>query len=125
MKMIQDEGEISFIFIDGEFSHALVKRAALGDYRIQSAYGGSEQTLTPSTADLASAQAVIATMEAVPLYGRVDMLRAPEGNLLLMELELIEPYLYPIEGPNLGTKMASAIARRMRPESLGLHTQLT
>ena len=53
------------------------------------------------------------------------MLRAPEGNLLLMELELIEPYLYPIEGPNLGTKMASAIARRMRPESLGLHTQLT
>lgn len=117
MKMIQDEGEISFIFIDGEFSHALVKRAALGDYRIQSAYGGSEQTLTPSAADLASAQAVIATMEAVPLYGRVDMLRAPEGNLLLMELELIEPYLYPIEGPNLGPKMASAIVRRMRPES--------
>ncbi|MFM5886118.1 MAG: hypothetical protein ACKOQ3_12485, partial [Novosphingobium sp.] len=37
---IQAEGELSFIFVDGRFSHALVKQAAAGDYRIQSLYGG-------------------------------------------------------------------------------------
>ena len=117
IKMIQDEGEISFIFIDGEFSHALVKRAASGDYRIQSSYGGTEQAVTPSPADLASAQAVILMLDTAPLYGRVDMLRGEAGDLLLMELELIEPYLYPHEGPGLGAKMASAIVRRLRSGS--------
>jgi hypothetical protein len=114
LKMIQDEGEISFIFIDGAFSHALVKRAASGDYRIQSTYGGTEKAISPSAEDLAAATAIISTLEDVPLYGRVDMLRGPDGRLLLMELELIEPYLYPLEGPELGTTMAAAVARRLK-----------
>ena len=113
LRMIQDEGEISFIFIDGTFSHALVKRAASGDYRIQSTYGGTEKAISPSAEDLVAATAIISTFEDVPLYGRVDMLRGPDGRLLLMELELIEPYLYPLEGPELGTKMA-AVARRLK-----------
>jgi hypothetical protein len=37
--------------------------------------------------------------------------------LLLMELELIEPYLYPLEGPELGTMMACAVARRLKSGS--------
>tara|TARA_R110000851_G_scaffold165704_6_gene310750 strand:+ start:73 stop:951 length:879 start_codon:yes stop_codon:yes gene_type:complete len=114
LKMILAEGEISFIFIDGEFSHALVKRAASGDYRIQSTYGGTEQMIAPSLADLASARAVLTSLDSVPLYGRVDMLRGRDGDLLLMELELIEPYLYPLEGPSLGDKMASAVVRRLK-----------
>lgn len=36
LSTIQTEGELSFIFIDGELSHALIKRAKPGDYRIQS-----------------------------------------------------------------------------------------
>lgn len=117
MRMIQDEGEFSFIFIDGQFSHALVKRAAAGDYRIQSIYGGTEQAVAPSACDLASAQAIVAMLDCVPLYARVDMLRGQQGDLLLMELELIEPYLYPHEGPHLGARMASAIGRRLKPGS--------
>ena len=34
---IVTEGEYSFLFIDGDFSHALIKRAKAGDYRIQEA----------------------------------------------------------------------------------------
>ncbi len=113
LKMIQDEGELSFIFIDGDFSHALIKRAQPGDYRIQSTYGGREEKITPSTDDLAAARAIIAALDEAPLYGRVDMLRGPDGSLLLMELEVIEPYLYPIEGPELGERMAAGIARRL------------
>ncbi|ABI77187.1 conserved hypothetical protein [Hyphomonas neptunium ATCC 15444] len=113
LPMIQKEGELSFIFIDGEFCHALVKRAQPGDYRIQSSYGGREGVLHPSAEDLAAARAILGALDEAPLYGRVDMLRGEDGELLLMELEVIEPYLYPKEGPELGERMAAAIARRI------------
>lgn len=114
MPMIQTEGELSFIFIDGEFCHALIKRAKPGDYRIQSSYGGQEEVACPSLADMESAKQVLGTLEDIPLYARVDMLRAEDGALLLMELELIEPYLYPEQGPLLGEKMARAITKRLK-----------
>ena len=113
LSMIQEEGEYSFIFIDGAFCHALLKTAKSGDYRIQSSYGGKETPITPSETDLADAAAVLATLEEMPLYARVDMLRGEDGRLLLMELELIEPYLYPLEGPNLGPMLADAVKRRL------------
>ena len=113
LPMIQTEGELSFIFIDGEFCHALIKRAQPGDYRIQSTYGGREENITPSAEDLAAALAIIGTLDEAPLYGRVDMLRGDGGGLLLMELEVIEPYLYPVEGPELGERMAAGVARRL------------
>lgn len=110
---IQTEGEYSFIFIDGQFCHCLIKRAAAGDYRIQSLYGGVEEAVTPSAEDLSAAAAIISVLDEAPLYGRVDMVRGEDGQLMLMELELIEPYLYPIEGPELGERMAAAVARRL------------
>jgi hypothetical protein len=113
LPMIQTEGELSFIFIDGDFSHALVKRAQPGDYRIQSTYGGREEKITPSADDLAAARAIISALDEAPLYGRVDMLRGPDGGLLLMELEVLEPYLYPVEGPELGERMAAGVERRL------------
>lgn len=113
LPMIQTEGEISFIYIDGAFCHALIKRAAPGDYRIQSAYGGKETPITPSAQDLAAAKAVLDILDEPPLYARVDMLRGEDGGLLLMELELIEPYLYPVEGPELGPRLAEAIGKRL------------
>lgn len=110
---IQTEGELSLIFIDGEFSHALIKRAIEGDYRIQSMYGGTEEATNPGDDDLAQARQVLEALDEMPLYARVDMLRADSGELYLMELELIEPYLYPIQGPNLGRLIAEAIERRL------------
>lgn len=110
---IQSEGEYSFIFIDGQFCHCLIKRAAAGDYRIQSLYGGVEEPVIPDARDLESAKKIISVLDDTPLYGRVDMIRGDDGGLLLMELELIEPYLYPIEGPELGERMAEAVEKRL------------
>jgi len=110
---IQTEGELSLIYIDGQFSHALIKRAVEGDYRIQSMYGGTEEVTTPSDHDLAQARKVLQALDKMPLYARVDMLRADSGELYLMELELIEPYLYPVQGPELGRLIAEAIQRRL------------
>lgn len=113
LEIIQQEGEVSFIFIDGDFCHALTKRAAPGDYRIQSLYGGTEEALSPDKADLQAAKAIIATLDTAPLYARVDMVRGADGSLLLMELEMIEPYLYPLQGPELGERLAAGLARRL------------
>lgn len=110
---IETEGEMSLIYIDGQFSHALIKNAKEGDYRIQSSYGGTEQLYEPASADLAMAKSVLDVLDEVPLYARVDMLRGDSETLYLMELELIEPYLYPVQGPDLGRQMAKAVQRRL------------
>lgn len=115
LEQIASDGEYSFLFVDAHFSHALIKRPAAGDYRVQSLYGGTEQALDPAPADLAAARAIIESLpHETPLYARVDMVRGEAGRLLVMEVELIEPYLYPEQGPRLGALMADAIARRLK-----------
>jgi glutathione synthase/RimK-type ligase-like ATP-grasp enzyme len=110
---IASEGEYSFLFVDGAFSHVLVKRPKSGDYRIQEAYGGTSVTVDPTPKDRAAAQAVLDVMEAPPLYARVDMVRGQDGGLMLMELEVLEPYLYPVQGPQIGAMMGKALARKL------------
>ena len=110
---IATEGEYSFLFVDGAFSHALVKRPRSGDYRIQEAYGGTSQAIPPSPADLMSAQAVLTALATPPLYARVDMVRGQGGELLLMELEVIEPFLFPKEGPQIGAMLGAALKKRL------------
>ena len=117
---ITHEGELSFIFIDGAFSHALVKRARAGDYRIQSVYGGTETPITPAAADRAAAQAAMDALPfaQAPLYARIDMLRLPAndrgvGALALIEAELIEPYLYPPPGGDFARMLAAAVRARL------------
>ncbi len=110
---IATEGEYSFLFVDGEFSHALVKRAKSGDYRIQEAYGGTSQAIDPTPADRAAAQAVLTALATPPLYARVDMVRGQAGELLLMELEVIEPFLFPKDGPHIGEMLGAALKKRL------------
>ena len=108
---IATEGEFSFLFVDGDFSHAIIKRAKSGDYRIQAAYGGSSLAITPAPEDRAAAQRVLDVLDTPPLYARVDMVRGTEGDLLLMELEVLEPYLFPADGPQIGAMLGAALAR--------------
>ncbi|UVI40622.1 ATP-grasp domain-containing protein [Qipengyuania spongiae] len=111
---VTEEGEYSFVFIDGAFSHAIRKRAAAGEYRIQSLYGGSETIHQPSLEDLDCARQVLTALPFTDLlYARIDMIRLPDDRLAVMEAELIEPYLYPEQGPDLGKRMAAAIAGRL------------
>ncbi len=100
---ISEEGEFSFVFIGEAFSHALIKRPRSGDYRIQSAFGGTEHAVTPDPTDLDVAKQIHAALPIDrPLYSRIDMVRNESDQLLLMEAELVEPYLYPEQGPRLG-----------------------
>jgi hypothetical protein len=87
---------------------------------VQSLYGGWDTAVTPAPDDLAAAQKVIAGLPfPPPLYARIDLVRGQDGTLLLMEAELIEPFLYPLQGPELGQGSLLAFAAcllHLRPE---------
>jgi len=91
---VLEEGEYSFLYFGGRFSHAVRKTPKAGDYRIQSIYGGAEETYTPTQAERGHARAILDVLDETPLYARVDLLRGLDGTLKLIELECIEPYLY-------------------------------
>lgn len=115
---VAQEGEYSFLFFGNEFSHAALKRPRAGDYRVQSVYGGYEAAHEPEAGDIALAHEALQAActicgEDSLLYARVDMARGPDGHLALMELELIEPYLYPEQGPGMGERFATALKAKL------------
>jgi glutathione synthase/RimK-type ligase-like ATP-grasp enzyme len=90
---IELEGEWSFIFFASQFSHALIKKAKAGDFRVQSSFGGTVHPQDPSQHLLDSAQQYVDQFAKGCLYARVDG-TIVNGKLMLMELELIEPFLF-------------------------------
>src|SRR2546430_17440982 len=68
-------------------SHAVLKRPAEGDYRVQWEFGGSAVTMAPPPTLVADAEAVMAAAPGDPGYARVDG-GGRDGHLVLMELEL-------------------------------------
>jgi glutathione synthase/RimK-type ligase-like ATP-grasp enzyme len=110
---ISDKGERSFVFIDGELSHAIVKLPAPGDYRIQPRFGGSARLFSPTAEEREAAERVFRTIEPEPLYARVDMIWTPDDGWCVLELELIEPFLFPVGADRLGALMARGISRRL------------
>ena len=112
---IETEGEYSLIFIAGAFCHAVLKRPALGDYRVQSLYGGAEMAVTLSAGDMRATREVLHALPFdMPLYVRIDLVRDADGRLCVIEVELIEPYLYPAQGPELGERLRTAIIKLVR-----------
>ncbi|MDN4164968.1 hypothetical protein QWY31_05610 [Cytophagales bacterium LB-30] len=93
MEEVATVGEYSYVFFNGKFSHALLKTPSQGDFRVQHYFGGTIQSVVPSEGVLAQAQAFIDQYAKGCLYARVDGVLRGE-KLFLMELELIEPYLF-------------------------------
>ena len=110
---VASEGEYSAVFCDGALSHVLRKVPGAGDYRTQSVYGAREEVAALSADEVALVNNVLALSPEPTLYARVDLVRGTDGGLKVMELELIEPYLYPEQGPRLGETLADAFLRRM------------
>lgn len=110
---VAEAGELSLLFFGGRFSHAVIKTARAGDFRIQSQYGGTYVNVPepPATA-LALAERVLAAIEEPLLYARIDMVEAPSG-WLLMEAELIEPDFYLSQAPDGGRLFAEAVRTRL------------
>jgi hypothetical protein len=103
--------ELSLLFFGGRLSHAVLKTAAPGDFRIQYQFGGCYQTVeVPPASALALADQVLEVIEEDLLYARIDMVEH-EGRWLLMEAELIEPDFYLSEAPDRGRLFVEAAAQ--------------
>ncbi len=100
------------------FSHAVRKGAMLTGPDEGTIDPGSEEISprTPTAAELAVARRAV---ELVPggakrlLYARVDVIPGPDGEPLLIELELTEPTLFLRADPAAGARLAAAVLDRL------------
>ena len=113
---IATEGEFSLMLFDGEFSHAVVKRPKVGDFRVQPHLGGTTVGCGPPAGGVALAQAALAAAPVKATYARVDMVPDGSGNLMIMELELVEPALFLDHAPDGGTTFARAVLSLAGPK---------
>jgi glutathione synthase/RimK-type ligase-like ATP-grasp enzyme len=109
---VVENGELSMLFFDGVFSHAVRKRAKPGDYRVQFRYGGTDEDAEVGPALIEQARACVLAAPSLPAYARVDGI-IKDGQFLLMELELFEPLLFLSRHPEAPHRFARAVHRRM------------
>ncbi|MBI2384419.1 MAG: hypothetical protein HYV14_00240 [Elusimicrobia bacterium] len=109
---IAEEGEWSFVFIGGAYSHAVLKTPRAGDFRVQEEHGGRTARREPPPGLLIQARDAAIAGPRPWLYARVDGVRRG-GDLLVVELELIEPFLFLSYAPGAARKLAEAIKARV------------
>lgn len=110
---LEDQGELSLIYIDGDLAHAVRKRPAAGDFRVQSIWGGTFSSSEPQPEHIAIAKQALEVLDKPPLYARVDLVAGPDGDPYLIELELIEPNLYLGTNPSAAERLADAVLLRI------------
>jgi glutathione synthase/RimK-type ligase-like ATP-grasp enzyme len=86
-------GEVALVYLGGQLSHAVRKRPAADDYRVQVMHGGTVEPHDPSRAQLELGAAALAAVDAELAFARIDVVDTATGPRL-MELELIEPQLF-------------------------------
>ena len=109
IEAIETAGEWSLIYVNGEFSHAVIKRPRTGDFRVQTEFGGSVTVEQPSRELLDFAESALARLPWPAVFARVDIV-ADQSSMRLMELEVIEPELFLHLVPGSSQRLASAIA---------------
>lgn len=113
---VASDGEWSLLFFDGEYSHAVIKRPKAGDYRVQSDYGGVALPAEPNADLVASAARVLEAAAAIghtdAAYARIDGVIS-QGRFLLMELEMIEPFLHLGNRADASERFAANLFKRL------------
>jgi len=113
-----DAGELAVVTIGGEVSHGVRKMArfAADDERVDAS--------SPTADEAAFAESVLRAAGeeldgASPLYARVDVMRGEGGEILLSELELVEPSLYFGLGEGSAARFVRALERVMAAHNAG------
>lgn len=113
LESIVSEGEYSLFYFDGVFSHAVLKRPATGDFRVQEEHGGQISASNPATEIKQAAERAMAALPEPVLYGRVDLVRLADDSWRVIEIELIEPSLYFPYAPESIERFVAALDRRL------------
>jgi hypothetical protein len=109
MHDVESGGERSIVWIDGEITHGIRKSPRFID--------GHEHV--SEAVFVMDDERAIATRALEPfakdlLYARVDVVRDKNGELCLMELELVEPSLFLSQHPIAATRLAQSTLKRVR-----------
>lgn len=101
---VEQYGERSIMWIDGELTHAIRKSPRLADDE------ESVSDALPIAADERKlAEQIIADLPADLLYARIDLIRNDDDEPLLAELELVEPSLFLRQHPPALHRLVAAL----------------
>jgi glutathione synthase/RimK-type ligase-like ATP-grasp enzyme len=107
-----EDGELSLIYFDGVFSHAVRKRPPKGEFRTNSRFGAKRHAEAPPRAVVEHGAMALRTLPELPLYARVDgVIR--NGELIVIEFELLEPELFMEFHPASAERFAEATVKRL------------
>ena len=106
------QGELSLVYFDGVFSHAIRKRPPPGEFRSNSRYGPTRRAETPPASVQAQGAACLRALPEMPLYARVDGV-VRDGQLIVIEVEVLEPALFMEFDPPSAERFAEATLRRL------------
>lgn len=112
---IVSDGELSLMLFNGNYSHAVLKKAKEGDFRVQDDFGGTVHNYTATEEEIAFAMNCVAQCPELPVYARVDLFRDNQKNLALGELEMIEPELWFRRDPLAVVHFADALEAVIAP----------
>jgi hypothetical protein len=117
LEAVEREGELSVILIDGVATHGVRKVPVPGDFRVQDDYGAHDEPY-PVDGELGAlaaqtVRAAEARLGTRLLYARVDALRLGTGELVLNELEIVEPSLFFRHGAHAADALAEAFLARL------------
>lgn len=110
-KNIVTKGEYSFIVINGHYSHAVLKIAKPGDFRVQDDFGGTVHIHKATKDQIVFAEKAVQACPELPIYARVDVIIDNTNKLAISELELIEPELWFRNNSSAATLLAKAITQ--------------
>lgn len=111
---IVTQGEISMMVFNGQFTHAILKKAKAGDFRVQDDFGGSVHEYQPTKQEIIFAENAVKSCPELPIYARVDIFIDNNQQIALSELELIEPELWFRHHPKASTVLAKAIKEKLK-----------
>lgn len=106
---ISSRGEASLMVFNGKFTHAILKKPKKGDYRVQDDWGGTVHPYSPTQEEITFAEYCFKACNTMPAYGRVDILWGKNGDILLGELEIVEPELWIRNDPASARQFAQGV----------------
>jgi glutathione synthase/RimK-type ligase-like ATP-grasp enzyme len=112
-EFVVETGEVSLMLFDGQYSHAVLKVAKAGDFRVQDDFGGTLHDYTPSREEIDFAIQVVEACSPVPAYARVDLIKDNQQQNTIIEVELIEPELWFRRDPLAAELLAEAVCKRL------------
>src|SRR5262249_54806559 len=107
------DGELSLIYFDGVFSHAVRKRPPAGEFRVNSRFGATRSLEIPPPGIVQQAAQALQALPELPLYARVDGV-VRDGVLIVIEVEVLEPALFMDFHPPSAELFADATIRRLK-----------